>query len=226
MRCCSRSRRWASSRSAPRRRRPMSSRSVSRRPTACPGGPSVLDLGGAVGLGQRWPLLGADHGLRAGTSRSPRPCPTRPPTCTSVDRSSVAPQGEPRISRTATSPSTTGASTSSETLVTFTNQPAGGNYGTLKVCKLTADPGLPRPPVQLLASNGGPLVSTEANDAFDDPANWSCRILGTFQVGSIVTVHEAIPAGTEVQFIDSDPATASWTSTRAAVTASTTSGRA
>ncbi len=35
---------------------------------------------------------------------------------------------------------TTGASTSSETLVTFTNQPAGGNYGTLKVCKLTETP--------------------------------------------------------------------------------------
>ena len=35
---------------------------------------------------------------------------------------------------------TTGASTSSETLVTFVNQPAGGNYGSLKVCKLTETP--------------------------------------------------------------------------------------
>jgi hypothetical protein len=102
---------------------------------------------------------------------------------------------------------TTGASTSSETLVTFTNQPAGGNLGTLKVCKLTQTPAyLGR--LFSFSANGGPLVSTEANDAFDDPANWSCRILGSFQVGSNVTVHEAIPAGTEVQFIDSDPATA------------------
>ncbi len=102
---------------------------------------------------------------------------------------------------------TTGTSTSSETLVTFTNQPAGGNYGTLKVCKLTQTPAyLGR--LFSFSVNGGPLVSTEANDATDDPANWSCRILGTFPVGSNVTVHEAIPSGTEVQFIDSDPATA------------------
>ena len=85
-------------------------------------------------------------------------------------------------------------SASSETLVTFINQPAGGNYGTLKVCKLTETPAyLGR--LFSFSANGGPLVSTEANDAFDDPANWSCRILGTFQVGSNVTVHEAIPAG-------------------------------
>src|SRR3954451_14302659 len=102
---------------------------------------------------------------------------------------------------------TTGATTSSETLVTFTNQPAGGNSGTLKVCKLTQTPAyLGR--LFSFSVNGGPLVSTEANDAFDDPANWSCRILGSFQVGSNVVVHEAIPAGTEVQFIDSDPAEA------------------
>jgi hypothetical protein len=102
---------------------------------------------------------------------------------------------------------TTGATTSSETLVTFTNQPAGGNSGTLKVCKLTQTPAyLGR--LFSFSVNGGPLVSTEANDAFDNPANWSCRILGTFPVGSNVVVHEAIPSGTEVQFIDSDPATA------------------
>lgn len=101
----------------------------------------------------------------------------------------------------------TGASTSSETLVTFTNQPAGGNFGTLKVCKLTQTPAyLGR--LFSFSVNGGPLVSTEANDALGDPANWSCRILGTFPVGSNVTVHEAIPAGTEVQFIDADPAQA------------------
>jgi hypothetical protein len=101
----------------------------------------------------------------------------------------------------------TGASTSSETLVFFTNQPAGGNYGTLKVCKLTQTPAyLGR--LFSFSANGGPLVSTEANDAFDDPANWSCRILGSYQVGTNVSVHEAVPAGTEVQFIDSDPAQA------------------
>src|SRR4051794_6213866 len=102
---------------------------------------------------------------------------------------------------------TTGATTSSETLVTFVNQPAGGNLGTLKVCKLTLTPAyLGR--LFSFSANGGPLVSTEANDANDDPANWSCRILGSFQVGSNVNVHEAIPAGTEVQFIDTDPGTA------------------
>ena len=94
---------------------------------------------------------------------------------------------------------TTGASTSSETLVTFTNQPAGGNYGTLKVCKLTETPAY-LGKLFSFSVNGGPLVSTEANDAFDDPANWSCRILGSFQVGSNVNVHEQIPAGTEVRY--------------------------
>src|SRR4051812_43165319 len=101
----------------------------------------------------------------------------------------------------------TGATTSSETLVTFTNQPAGGNYGTLKICKLTLTPAYLGRQFSFSA-NGGPLVSTEANDALADPQDWSCRILGTFQVGSNVNVHEQVPAGTEVQFIDSDPATA------------------
>ena len=119
----------------------------------------------------------------------------------------------PRTFRHAASRSRPGASTASETLVTFTNQPAGGNYGTLKVCKLTETPAyLGR--CSRFSVNGGPIVSTEANDAFDDPANWSCRILGTFQAGSIVNVHEQIPAGTEVQCIDTDPATAWSTSTR------------
>jgi hypothetical protein len=102
---------------------------------------------------------------------------------------------------------TTGATTANETLVTFVNQPAGGNFGTLKICKLTMTPAyLGR--LFSFSANGGPIVSTEANDAFADPSTWSCRILGTFQVGSNVTVRETIPAGTEVQFIDSDPATA------------------
>ncbi len=99
---------------------------------------------------------------------------------------------------------TTGASTSSETLVTFTNQPAGGNYGTLKVCKLTETPAYLGRQFSF-SVNGGPLQSTEANDAFADPSSYSCRILGTFQVGSVVNVHEQIPSGTEVQWIDTDP---------------------
>src|SRR3954465_187026 len=95
----------------------------------------------------------------------------------------------------------TGASTASETLVTFTNQPAGGNYGSLKVCKLTETPAyLGR--AFSFSVNGGPIVSTEANDAFADPANYSCRILGTPPPGSVVHVHEQIPAGTEGQWID------------------------
>ncbi len=98
----------------------------------------------------------------------------------------------------------TGASTASETLVTFTNQPAGGNYGSLKVCKLTETPAYLGRSFSF-SVNGGPIVSTEANDAFDDPANYTCRILGTFQVGSVVNVHEQIPAGSEVQWIDTDP---------------------
>ena len=98
----------------------------------------------------------------------------------------------------------TGASTASETLVTFTNQPAGGNYGTLKVCKLTETPAYLGRQFSFRV-NGGPLMSTEANDAFADPSSYTCRILGTFQVGSVVNVHEQIPSGTEVQWIDTDP---------------------
>jgi hypothetical protein len=56
--------------------------------------------------------------------------------------------------------------------------------------------------------NGGPAVSTAANDANDDPANWSCRILGQFQVGTHVVVHENVPAGAEIDFIDTDPGSA------------------
>ena len=99
---------------------------------------------------------------------------------------------------------TTGASTASETLVTFTNQPAGGNFGTLKVCKLTETPAFIGRSFSF-SVNGGPLQSTEANDAFADPADYTCRILGTFQQGSVVNVHEQVPSGVEVQWIDTDP---------------------
>ena len=97
-----------------------------------------------------------------------------------------------------------GSTAANETLVTFTNQPAGGKYGDLKICKLTESP------VYLgrgfsFSVNGGPLVTTEANDAFADPSTWSCRIVGTFQVGTRVSVAEKLPAGAEVAWIDADP---------------------
>ncbi len=97
-----------------------------------------------------------------------------------------------------------GTSTANETQVRYTNQPPGGTSGVLKVCKLTETPAYIGRSFSFTV-NGGPAVSTTANDAFDDPANWSCRLLGTFQVGSVVTVQELIPAGTEIQFIDTDP---------------------
>jgi hypothetical protein len=104
---------------------------------------------------------------------------------------------------------TLGTTTSNETQVFFVNQPPGGTSGTLKVCKLTQTPAyLGRSfsfSVGPTLASQGPLVSTTANDAFDDPANWSCRVLGTFQVGTNLFVKEQIPAGTEVDFIDTDP---------------------
>lgn len=114
-----------------------------------------------------------------------------------------------------------GASTSTG-LVTFTDQPAGGNFGTLKICKLTTTPGFIgslfnfQTSTVTLDAQGNPVsygplsppVSTPANDAFGDPAQWSCTILGDFQVGSNVRVHEQIPNGIMVQFIDTNPGTA------------------
>jgi hypothetical protein len=91
-----------------------------------------------------------------------------------------------------------------ETQITFFNQPSGGTSGTLKICKLTQTPAFLGRQFSF-SVNGGPLLSTEANDAFDDPANWICRVFGSFQVGSLVRVQEQIPAGVEVDFIDTDP---------------------
>jgi len=97
-----------------------------------------------------------------------------------------------------------GSTAANETMVTFTNVPAGGTTGDLKVCKLTSAPIYVGRSFSFRV-NGGPLISTPANDAGTDPSTWTCRILGTYQVGSIVTVQEAIPAGAEVDFIDTDP---------------------
>ncbi len=88
--------------------------------------------------------------------------------------------------------------------MTFTNEPGGGATGDLKICKVTNTPAL----LGVLFSfrvNGGPLISTEAGPEAV-PALWSCRPAGTFQTGTVVTVQEIVPAGTEVDFIDTDPA--------------------
>jgi hypothetical protein len=98
-----------------------------------------------------------------------------------------------------------GTTAANETRITFINEPGGGLTGDLKVCKLTETPAFYGRQFSFTV-NGGPAVSTEANPAFDDPSTWSCRLLGSFQQGSVVRVQELIPANTEIAFIDSDPA--------------------
>ncbi len=102
---------------------------------------------------------------------------------------------------------TPGASTATETLVTFVNEPAGGTYGTLKICKVTESAALVGRSFTFTA-NGGPAVSVEASDALADSATWSCRIVGNYPVGSIVKVHEQIPPGTSLYWVDAEPFTA------------------
>jgi hypothetical protein len=92
-----------------------------------------------------------------------------------------------------------------ETRVTFINQPAGGNKGDLKICKVTETPAFVGRQFSFTV-NGGPAISTEANNFADSPGDWSCRLAGSFQVGSKVTVKELIPAGTDLAWIDTDPA--------------------
>ena len=102
----------------------------------------------------------------------------------------------------------TGASTASETLVTFTNQPAGGSYGTLKICKFSEASAYVGRSFSF-SVNGGPLVSVEATTAFySTTAEWSCRPVGSFPVGTLVNVHEAIPAGSFLYWVDAEPFTA------------------
>jgi len=59
----------------------------------------------------------------------------------------------------------------------------GGNFGDLKICKLTETPAYLGRQFSFQV-NGGPIVSTEANDAFAEPQDLTCRLLGSFQVGS------------------------------------------
>lgn len=97
-----------------------------------------------------------------------------------------------------------GSTASNETMVTFVNQPAGGTVGDLKICKLSESPAF-WGDLFSFHVNGGPLISTPANPALSDPSTWSCRIAGTFQTGSRVTVTEALPEGAEVNFFDTTP---------------------
>ena len=57
-----------------------------------------------------------------------------------------------------------GSTAANETMVTFTNAPAGGTIGDLKLCKLTSAPIYVGRSFSFRV-NGGPLVSTTANDA-------------------------------------------------------------
>ncbi len=98
-----------------------------------------------------------------------------------------------------------GSTAANETRVTFVNQPAGGTKGDLKICKLSETPAFWGRQFSFTV-NGGPAFSTEANPAFEDPAHWSCRLAGSYPVGSKVRVQELIPAGAEIAYIDSDPA--------------------
>jgi hypothetical protein len=133
--------------------------------------------------------------------------PSSPPT----DVSAIAVRPSARLiskdlpNRTVKVKVPSGTTAANETQVTFTDEPAGGTTGDLKICKLTSTPAF----VGKLFSfsvNGGPLVSTEASNASGDPSTWSCRLVGTFKTGSRVTVQEQIQSGTVVDFIDSDPA--------------------
>ena len=97
-----------------------------------------------------------------------------------------------------------GSTVANETRVTFVNQPAGGNFGDLKICKLTETPAFIGKQFSFKV-NGGSAISVEAGDAFADPASWSCRLAGHFQVGSKVTVQELIPNEAQIAWIDTDP---------------------
>jgi len=133
-----------------------------------------------------------------------------PSSPTPTDVSSVSARPSSRLlstdlsNRTATVFVAPGSTVSNETQVTFTNEPAGGTVGDLKICKLSSSPSLIGRSFSFKV-NGGSAVSTPANDAGTDPSNWTCRVVGTFQTGSNVTVQELIPAGTRVDFIDTDP---------------------
>jgi hypothetical protein len=98
-----------------------------------------------------------------------------------------------------------GSTTSNETRITFTNIPAGGTFGDLKICKLTDTPAFVGH-LYTFHVNGGPGISVEANSNADDPSAWSCRLAGSFLTGTVVSVKEDTPFGQELAFIDANPA--------------------
>jgi hypothetical protein len=100
-----------------------------------------------------------------------------------------------------------GTSAANETRVTYVNQPAGGNFGDLKICKLTETPSFIGRDFSFKV-NGGSAISVTAAEAFDDPSTWSCRLAGHFQVGSVVSIQELTPPEAEVAWVDTDPANA------------------
>ena len=100
-----------------------------------------------------------------------------------------------------------GSTAANETMVTFINQPAGGTTGDLKICKLSDSPAY-WGDLFSFRVNGGPLISTPANPLQSDSSTWTCRIVGTYQTGSRLTVTEALPAGARVNFFDTTPPTA------------------
>ena len=98
-----------------------------------------------------------------------------------------------------------GSTAANETLVTFTNQPAGGNYGTLKVCKLTETPAFLGRSFQLRGQRRPARVDGGQRRVrrpvqLQRAASWARS-----RSARVVNVHEQIPAGVEVQWIDTDP---------------------
>jgi hypothetical protein len=100
-----------------------------------------------------------------------------------------------------------GSTVANETRVTFVNQPAGGNFGDLKICKLTETEAFLGKQFSFKV-NDGPAISVEAGDAWADPSTWSCRLAGHFQVGTLVKVQELVPSEAQVAWIDTDPISA------------------
>ena len=83
--------------------------------------------------------------------------------------------------------------------------PAPPPTGTLAVCALSETPAY-WGQLFSFSVDGGPLASTPASPALDDPSTWSCLPLGTFAAGTRVTLAERVPGGVEIAWIDTDPA--------------------
>ncbi len=188
--------------------------------TTCPTGKLEICKSGANGQYSK-PFQFSLNGGTPFTVRGGRctgPITTRPglntieesPTVPPTDVSAIAVRPSARLiaedlpNRKVSVKVVTGSTAASETKVTFTNEPGGGATGELKICKVTNTPSLLGKMFSFRV-NGGPLISTEAGPE-PVPALWSCRPAGTFQTGSRVTVQEIIPAGTVVDYIDTDPA--------------------